>query len=50
MLQGNVTFDEIGEIRKESQIKLLRVLQNRDYLLGSDVKTDIRLIVATNKA
>lgn len=49
---GTLFLDEIGDLCKGSQVKLLRVLQNRDYLpLGSDVAklADIRLIVATNK-
>lgn len=49
---GTLFLDEIGDLSKSSQVKLLRVLQNRDYLpLGSDIAklADIRLIVATNK-
>jgi DNA-binding NtrC family response regulator len=50
---GTLFLDEIGDLSKGSQVKLLRVLQNRDYLpLGSDVAklADVRLIVATNKS
>ncbi len=50
---GTLFLDEIGDLSRASQIKLLRVLQNRDYMpLGSDVAklADIRLIVATNKS
>jgi DNA-binding NtrC family response regulator len=50
---GTLFLDEIGDLSKSSQVKLLRVLQNRDYLpLGSDVAklADVRLIVATNKS
>jgi len=49
---GTLFLDEIGDLTKVSQIKLLRVLQNRDYLpLGSDVAklATVRLVVATNK-
>lgn len=49
---GTLFLDEIGDLQLSSQTKLLRVIQNRDYLpLGSDVArlADIRLIVATNK-
>lgn len=49
---GTLFLDEIGDLTKVSQIKLLRVLQNRDYLpLGSDIAklATVRLVVATNK-
>ncbi|MBN1307736.1 MAG: sigma-54-dependent Fis family transcriptional regulator, partial [Chitinispirillaceae bacterium] len=50
---GTLFLDEIGDLQMGSQTKLLRVIQNRDYLpLGSDVArlADIRLVVATNKS
>lgn len=49
---GTIFLDEIGEISKEIQIKLLRVLQEREVMRvgGIDlVKVDIRVISATNK-
>ena len=51
--EGGVLFlDEIGEIPQSIQVKLLRVLQEKDYEpLGSNtpVKTDVRIITATNR-
>lgn len=49
---GTVVFDEIGELPLSTQVKLLRLLQEREYEpLGSvkPVKTNIRIIAATNK-
>ncbi|MGE4268319.1 MAG: sigma-54-dependent transcriptional regulator [Deferribacterales bacterium] len=49
--KGIVFLDEIGDLTESSQIKLLRVLQNKEYTpLGSDlpVKTEARIIAATN--
>jgi DNA-binding NtrC family response regulator len=49
---GTLFLDEIGELSEASQIKLLRVLQEKEYLpLGSDqaLTTDARVIVATHK-
>jgi len=49
--KGIVFLDEIGDLPESSQIKLLRVLQNKEYTpLGSDaaVKTKARIIAATN--
>jgi DNA-binding NtrC family response regulator len=50
--QGTLFLDEIGELSPEIQVKLLRVIQDREITrLGSNkpVKVDIRLITATNK-
>lgn len=50
--KGTVFLDEIGELDMGSQVKLLRVLQDRTYeVLGSSrTKTvDVRVICATNK-
>lgn len=49
---GTVFFDEIGELPLSTQVKLLRLLQEREYEpLGSTktIKTNIRIIAATNK-
>ncbi|HHI03247.1 MAG TPA: PAS domain-containing protein [candidate division Zixibacteria bacterium] len=48
---GTVFFDEIGELPLSTQVKLLRLLQEREYEpLGgtTPVKTNIRIIAATN--
>lgn len=48
---GTLFLDEIGDLSAASQVKLLRLVQEREYLpIGSDVtrKTDARIIAATN--
>lgn len=48
---GTIFLDEIGELPKETQAMLLRVLQNGEYIkVGSSKveKTDVRVIAATN--
>ncbi len=53
MAEGGTLFlDEIGDINLSTQVKLLRVLQEREFerLGGTDtVKANVRLIAATNK-
>ncbi|MFZ1290886.1 MAG: sigma-54 dependent transcriptional regulator [Melioribacteraceae bacterium] len=49
---GSLFLDEIGDLSIESQVKLLRLLQDGKYYpLGSDVAklSDARIIVATHK-
>jgi DNA-binding NtrC family response regulator len=48
---GTLFLDEIGDLKLESQVKLLRLLEGREYYpLGSDAprRTDARVLVATN--
>ena len=50
--KGTIFLDEIGELEAGSQVKLLRVLQDRTYeVLGSSRSkvVDIRVVCATNK-
>jgi DNA-binding NtrC family response regulator len=49
--QGTIFFDEIGTISVETQAKLLRVIQEREFMrLGGidTIKVDTRIIAATN--
>ena len=48
---GSIFFDEIGNVPLETQAKLLRVIQERDFMrLGGldTIKVDVRIIAATN--
>lgn len=48
---GTLFFDEIGDLGLDSQVKLLRLLQEKEYRpLGSDIvcKMDARIVVASN--
>ena len=50
--KGTLFLDEIGDVPPLTQVKLLRVLQEREFeRLGGTrlVKVDVRLIAATNK-
>src|SRR5262247_3931600 len=49
--QGTIFFDEIGTVGPETQTKLLRVLQEREFMRVGGVETikvDVRVIAATN--
>src|SRR5947208_623279 len=49
--KGSIFFDEIGNVPLETQAKLLRVIQERDFMRlgGMDtIKVDVRIIAATN--
>lgn len=49
--RGTIFFDEIGTISAETQAKLLRVIQEREFIpVGANdpVRVDVRIIAATN--
>ena len=49
--QGSIFFDEIGSVGLETQAKLLRVIQEKEFMrLGGvdTIKVDARIIAATN--
>ncbi len=49
--KGTIFFDEVGNISLETQAKLLRVIQEREFMpLGSSetVRVDVRILAATN--
>ncbi len=49
---GTIFLDEIGETSPSMQVKLLRVLQDKEVCMVGDTKprkVDVRVVVATNK-
>jgi transcriptional regulator with GAF, ATPase, and Fis domain len=50
--KGTIFLDEIGELPLQAQVRLLRVLQNREFerVGGTEtIKLDIRIIAASNR-
>jgi len=49
--QGTIFFDEVGNLSQETQAKILRVIQEREFMqLGGveSIRVDTRIIAATN--
>ncbi len=49
---GSIFLDEIGDLSSSTQVKLLRILQDKEFQrLGSNInlKTDVRVIAATHQ-
>ena len=50
--KGTIFLDEIGELPLETQAKLLRVIEQGEYMRVGDTKiqkTDVRIVAATNR-
>ena len=50
--KGSIFLDEIGELSKETQAKLLRVIESGEFIRvgeSKSQKTDVRIIAATNR-
>lgn len=50
--KGTLFLDEVGEIPREMQVKLLRMIQDQEFeRVGGlrNIKVDVRIIAATNK-
>ena len=49
---GTLFLDEIGEIGSDAQLRLMRMIQEREYFpIGSDIprRADVRLVCSTNR-
>jgi DNA-binding NtrC family response regulator len=49
---GTIFLDEIAEFKPATQVKLLRVLEEKNFMRvggSSDIKVDVRVIAATNQ-
>jgi DNA-binding NtrC family response regulator len=49
---GTIFLDEIAEFKPSTQVKLLRVLEERSFMRvggSSDIRVDVRVIAATNQ-
>jgi DNA-binding NtrC family response regulator len=50
--KGTIFLDEIGEISPSTQVKLLRILEEKNFMrVGGteDLKADVRILAATNR-
>ena len=49
---GSILLDEIGDVSPQTQVKILRVIQEREFeRVGSNrpIRTDVRILSATNR-